>query len=96
MTIEQFLTQWCSPGTTEAQRIVTDAMRRQGRVIGVARAIGGIDYFPLVSFGRMQPNVIDRAGHYQLASRESIRLIEDPITSCYTDRANGAHAARAA
>lgn len=74
--IKQFLAHWCAPDLTEVQLIVTDAMIRQGRVIGVARAIGDTDFFPLVSFGRMQPNVIDRCGYYQLASRTGMRLFD--------------------
>ena len=72
--IERFLTHWCSPDLTPVQVTVTKAMVAQGRVIGVARAIGGIDFFPLVSFGAQQPNVIDRAGYYQLASSTGMRL----------------------
>lgn len=87
-TIEQFLAHWCSPDLTEVQRIVTDAMIRQGRVIGVARPVGGVDYFPLVSFGRMQPNVIDRAGYYQLAASTGIRLFE-PGHQCVPWRGRG-------
>lgn len=73
-SLEQFLATWCSSDLTQVQRIVTDAMLKQGRVIGVARPIGGVDVFPLVSFGRMQPNVIDRAGYYQLAATTGMRL----------------------
>lgn len=74
--IKQFLAHWCAPDLTDVQRIVTDAMIRQGRVIGVARPVGGVDFFPLVSFGCMQPNVIDRAGYYQLASRTGMRYFD--------------------
>lgn len=73
-TLEQFLARWLSPGQTDVQRIVTAEMNREGRVIGVARPVGQMDYFPLVSFGEMQHNVIDRAGHYQIPSKESIRM----------------------
>lgn len=84
-TIREFLAHWCDPDLTDVQKVVTEAMIKQGRVIGVARAVGGVEYFPLVSFGRMQPNVIDRAGYYQLASSSGMRLFDPDEISCSLD-----------
>ena len=52
-------------------------MEGQGRLVGVAKAIGGVDVCPLVSFGRMGHNVIDRVGYYQKANTNSVRLFEE-------------------
>lgn len=87
-TIREFLAHWCAPDLSHAQKVVTEAMIKQGRVIGVARAVGGVEYFPLVSFGRMQPNVIDRAGYYQLASSTGMKLF-DPNHKCVPWRGRG-------
>jgi len=84
-TIRDFLAHWCSPDLTDVQKVVTEAMLKQGRVIGVARPLGGVDFFPLVSFGRMQPNVIDRAGYYQLASSSGMRLFESDACAQSSD-----------
>lgn len=75
-TINKFVSFWCTKMTT-AQLIVADTMISQNRVIGVAKSIGGIDFCPLVSFGKMQPCIIDGTGYYQLASKDSIKLLDN-------------------
>ena len=52
-------------------------MEGQGRLVGVGKAIGGVDVCPLVSFGDMGYNVIDGAGYYQKANSNSVRLFEE-------------------
>lgn len=91
--IESTVKYYCGYLTHE-QEMVMLAMIKQNRVIGVARAIGGISYCPLVSFGKQQPNVIDGAGYYQLAAKDGMRLF-DPISDYYNDRANSSLANRA-
>lgn len=85
MLINEFVEHWCK--LNETQGVVMHVMLAQNRVIGVARAIGGIEYCPLISFGRMPLNVIDGAGYYQLASKDGMKFF-DPITEYYTDRQN--------
>lgn len=71
--VESFVKYYCGYLSTVQEQLMLHLIQ-ENRIIGIARPIGQIKYMPLVSFGIRQPNVIDEAGHYQLAAKDSIRL----------------------
>ena len=76
MTIRDFIAHHC-PHLTHEQAIVSMAMKGQGRLVGVGKAIGDVDVCPLVCFGLLGYNVIDSAGYHQKANSNSVRLFEE-------------------
>ena len=75
-TIREFLETHCK-SLNDKQRIISDVQEAAGRLVGVGRAIGGVDVCPLVSFGLMGYNVIDGEGYYQNVTQSSIRLFSE-------------------
>ena len=75
-TIREFLETHCK-SLNDKQRIISDVQEAAGRLVGVGRAIGGVDVCPLVSFGLIGYNVIDSAGYYQNVTQSSIRLFSE-------------------
>ena len=75
-TIREFLETHCK-SLNDKQRIISGVQEAAGRLVGVGRAIGGVDVCPLVSFGLLGYNVIDSAGYYQNVTRSSIRLFPE-------------------
>lgn len=68
----EFCKYWCDTLTnpmTESQLKMAEYKIVKGEFLGVGRAIGRTSLMPLVLVG-ITANVIDRAGHYQLASLE--------------------------
>lgn len=68
---EQFCKQWCGPLTNE-QRVVLANKVECGEFLGVGRPCGGMQFMPMVLIGKT-PNVIDKAGYYQLAAIDGRR-----------------------
>ena len=71
MTAEQFCVHWCGPLTDEQWAMVVHKVDRN-EFLGVGRALGVMGYMPLVLVGKT-PNVIDKAGYYQLAAMDGRR-----------------------
>jgi len=70
MTPEEFCIYYCGE-MTERQKSLLKINIENDRFLGVGRALGRSVFRPLVCSGnQMSVNVIDGAGHYQLASLE--------------------------
>ena len=70
MTEMEFCLYWCDCLTdkmSQEQIKMTEYKINKGEFLGVGRAIGRTQLMPLVLVGKTA-NVIDKAGHYQLAA----------------------------
>lgn len=72
MTEIEFCEYW-GESLEDIQRQMAEHHIRKGTFLGVGREIGRMCFWPLVEVGR-RLNVIDGAGHYQLAAIDGQRL----------------------
>ncbi len=73
--IESFVRYYCGYLTKEQESVMLPLIK-DGRVIGVAKAIGCIVLCPLVDFGKYPLNVINTDGYFHLIDPGSVKFYQ--------------------